>query len=134
MLANVPNYMIYTAHLGVFIIILFIRFGALHLYETFSGHHVSKGNTEVLRIGSDLTLMGLGMFLGASVNNEFMSKLTLPYPFYLAGFAFVFVVNYCVFLSMADKDLPTVFRLNKKRFAFSLLIGCVTLNVYACVI
>ena len=136
MVANVPNYMIYATHIGIFITILFIRLGALYLYGIFCEHQISRGNTEILRIGSDLTLMGLGIFLGVTANKNFIANLTMPYIFYLAFFALIFVVNYCLFLSMADKnkDMSIVFRLKKKEFAISLFIGFITLNLHTWVV
>jgi hypothetical protein len=123
-----------VAVVNIYILVFFVRLGALYFYEILYGKQGPKGHNEVLRIGSDLTLIGFGMSLIMSTDKNFGLGLILPYPLYLAGFVLLFVVNYCLFLSLARDDVPTVFSSKKKLFALSLLIGFIALNLNAWVV
>jgi len=122
-------FMLTLSSLAIYVVTLLVRLGALRFFEAFNGQQGLKGDSEILRIGSGLTLMGLIIYLGLSVNKSFTHQLVFPNPLCLAGLVILFGVNYCVFLSLAQEEVRTVFRNKRKKLAFSWLLGFTTLSL-----
>ena len=115
--------------LAIYVVTFVIRLGSISAYEACFGKQGLRIDNEIARLGCDLAVMGLAIYLGLSVHKLFSSKLVFPNPVCLAVIIILFGANYWLFLSLAKHEFQIIVRQKRKTLAFSWLLGLFTLSL-----
>lgn len=107
---------------AVYLVLFIARFAGFGIHSAIFDRNVLGGHDEISRVGSDLSLMGLSMFLGSSIiKTQVHSNFTL----YLGFFLFLFFLNFIFFLFLKGKKLSMVFchKAWTPLFVISIILG-----------
>lgn len=107
-LFNIADYELIYIQLAVYAFAMLTRLAALSLVRPFSR---SGRRNELLRIGSDYSLIGVGVFVAASTNEAsyFAHKVAPLFKnaelWMLAILFLLYLLSYSIFLHLQDRDL-----------------------------
>lgn len=141
----IKQYEVSILQIVVYAFTFISRFAGFGIHAQLFHHQIDGSNNEVLRFGSDLALMALGVFIGACRSDTSLFSRTIvasnssPPLWFIIGaavFLIIYFIAYCLYLCLIGEPLYSIFSIRVSlawlklitAYALSLLIGVVALG------